>query len=77
MKSIKTVTIAELRELLSRFPDTTKVAVSIPSGDYWGTVFAGTIDSAVYATVTYTDYRRQYKIVDKDSDTGEKVVILS
>lgn len=74
--SIKTMTVGELRQYLEEFPDSAKVVFLYPSGDFWRTALAGTINYAEYANVEYSEYHKQYQVA-KDDEEGEEVLVLT
>ena len=78
-----TITVAELRETLSRFPDDAEVRVASHTGDHWKTVLANPIEDADWAYITdcprYGD--RAKKVADEyadhfDRDECAEVVLL-
>lgn len=82
-KALKTVTVAELRKLIEGVEDDVLVGFEVPSGDYWKNVLLGTIKKTDIGLVEYSEYHRQFKVLDaededvKDVTNHQSVLILS
>ena len=75
------MTVRELIEALKCYSDDKEVMFSYPSGDYWGTTLAGSVDIVDIADVKYSDYHGTHKVVenngeeDDDNETQEVILI--
>lgn len=77
MKTLKTMTVGELRKYLERFPDSLPVVSTSPAGDYWRTVLAVGITKGELQQVEYTNYHECYKLVDDEDAEGTEALVLS
>lgn len=63
-----TLTVQDLRELLSGYPDDTPVLLAAASGDYWGTTLAQGISGGETAEVRYSSYHQSFMVPDPDQE---------
>lgn len=62
-------TLGELREMLAQFDhldDDTPVGVVLPTHDHWGNQILGAANSVEVVPVVWSEYHRDYKVVDDD-----------
>lgn len=79
------MTVKELVEALSRYPEDTKVYFEQASHDYWRTMLALSVDEMELGHLKWSSYHEEMKIVDEDDADdkddglafyGEEVLIL-
>jgi hypothetical protein len=75
-KQIETMTVGELKKYLDEFPDETPVVFGYPSRDYWRTELVGSISSAEYAHVKYTDYHQCFQVDTNQESEEQEVLVL-
>ena len=65
-----TLTVAQLREFLSQFPDDLPVLRAVPSDDHWGTVLARAINDheSGVTTVQYDRYHLDFGVQRRERD---------
>ena len=66
--------VSELIEKLKMENPNSEVCFSHPSGDYWGTILATSIDEVGEGTVKYSTYHGKFKVVDEDDPCNEENV---
>lgn len=77
------MTVAELKQHLSFFPDDKEVVIASTSGDYWGTTIGKNVSDVSDGIVTWSEYHQTNKVVDEenlyryDKEDLSEVVILS
>ena len=81
-KSPKTLTIAELRELLGDYDPNTPVLVSYDYGDYWHNTAADEIGESdvELREVRYSDYHQTFVVrqdEEADEDDDERFFVLT
>jgi len=64
----KTMTVRELRDLLSSFPDDLLVMRTAPSHDYWGTELALGLSDVATRTVQQDSYHGGFSLPRTDRD---------
>lgn len=69
---LKTMTVGELRKLLSGVEDDVLVGFEVPAGDYWRSTLLGTIRKAEHGIVKYSEYHRRYTILDAEREDKEE-----
>lgn len=73
------MTVGEMRERLEGLDDGLKVLMAYPSGDYWRTIIAGTIDTVETCQVEWSAYHGKFvlpKEGKEPEESGEEVVVL-
>lgn len=73
--------VKELIRLLESEDPEASVHFQYPSHDYWGTVLASEVSGARDASIKWTEYHREYKLLDyyideDDRDEIKKVVLI-
>ena len=78
------MTVRELIEQLSQYPETSMVQFAYPYGDHWGTMVTEEIERIDQADVVYSDYHQKDKLVTERNEkyhendkSKRRVVILS
>lgn len=69
-RTLNTITVAELREMLTHYDDNMPVVFSHPSHDHWRTELAGGICNIMDCEVEWSDYHSHWKLAD-DRDNEE------
>jgi len=73
------MTVKELIRKLEEFDGDLPVRMAYPSGDYWRSVIAGSIDGVESCKVEYSEYHRNMTVPKEgkeDPEDGEETVIL-
>lgn len=68
------MTVGQLKEYLEDFDDNLPIYYQYPSGDYWHSVLASSIQGVEMAKVEWSEYHRAPALVDKDDDEQEDTV---
>jgi hypothetical protein len=77
MAKLETMTVAQLREALSKFSDDALVCIRVPSRDYWSTELAGEIQNIQKEETEFSAYHNAHKIVDAEESTeGTQTVVV-
>ena len=83
MKTLRTMTVGEVRDLLADYDDSMKVVFAADYGDHSHTMQALAVGSADLGHVTETAYSNSgFAVLDEDSDEafghdGEAFVVLA
>lgn len=73
---IQTMTVQELRQILSTYPSDLPIAFSYPSGDHWGTKLAGTIKEVEEGEICYSDYHEKFQVAEEPDEEEDIQTIL-
>lgn len=75
---IDTLTVGELKELLSEYDDDTLVMIGSQYGDYWQTTVADKIGEyqVNLAKVEYSEYHKTYKQADSPDKNAVEVLVI-
>lgn len=75
----RAMTVGQLIEFLEGVDKDAVVTYSYPSGDYWRSQLASTVQEIGEAKVEYSEYHRQYQVVDcdkEDPDDKDQVSVV-
>lgn len=75
----KAMTVGQLIEFLERFDKNAVVTYMYPSGDYWHTQLASTVQEVGETRIKYSEYHSQYEVVeykDEDQEDSEQVSVV-
>ena len=72
-KVLKTMTVAQVRELIEGVEDDVLVGFEVPSHDYWRNKLLGTITTAEVGLVEYSEYHQQFKLLDAEDEDVQDV----
>ena len=73
------MTVGELKRKLENLDDDLPVRMAFPSGDYWRTVIAGTIDAVEICQVEWSKYHNNFTLPKEGKEPeegGEESVVL-
>ncbi len=73
---LNTLTVGELRGLLSKYDDDTPIAPIYTSGDHWRTQLLSGINFIDEREIVWSEYHRNFKIADGESDEDSRQTIL-
>lgn len=73
----RAMTVGQLIEMLEDYDKDAVVVYQYPSGDYWRTVLASTVQEVGQATVEYSEYHRQLSLVEDEDKCDDKEEIAS
>lgn len=77
MHASNTMTVGELRELLSWHDNDARVFLAAPSGDYWGTVLARPLVVPGHETlIEWEDRSSSYILTDEEHDEGREWALV-
>ena len=74
------LTVKQLIEKLQKCPEDALVVANYPSGDFWHSRLALSIDSVKQEPIVWSEYHKTFKVPAVEPEAGEKyidVVILS
>lgn len=72
-----TLTVGDLKNMLSDYDDDLPVYFQYNYGDYWRTQVAGEINDIYESQVEYSGYHRMETVVDEPSDDTTPALILT
>lgn len=70
------MTVGQLKEQLEHFDDNLPIYYQYPSGDYWHTVLASSIQGVEMTEVEWSDYHRTPKLIDGDKEREDSVAVV-
>ena len=76
MHASNTMTVGELRELLSGHDNDTRVFLAVPSGDYWGTVLARPLVTGDQTLIEWEDRSSSYILTDEGHDEDREWALV-